>query len=312
MFILKRAPIQLLKSVLSAVGTQHAADLIKAKQVDKGEFSPIAGIGQDWFLANDERYQFGKNGKVYRHALIDARKSASLAGDDVVFIEAGKLLDAIDGNETRSGAKSLPMKMVAWSTLEHKGLTENDDYFLLSGIASTPNPDRSSDIVEPLGAAYKLPLPFLWQHDSGQPIGEVYEAAPTKKGIPVKLRIPKFSEPGAVKDRLDEAVQSIKLGLVKGLSIGFSPVEYSFMEDGGVHFLEWQWLELSAVTIPANADATIKSVRDADEKQIEKRTMVKIHKRSSPTVASEPVDENPMTTVHRANVNRVNAKLFKN
>src|SRR5690606_25612995 len=61
--------------------------------------------------------------------------------------------------------------------------------------------------------------------------------------------------------RLDEAWQSIKSGLVRGLSIGFRPIKYAFLDDGGVEFSEWDWYELSAVTIPANAEASITSVK---------------------------------------------------
>src|SRR5690606_1606145 len=61
--------------------------------------------------------------------------------------------------------------------------------------------------------------------------------------------------------RLEEAWQSIKSGLVRGLSIGFRPIKYAFLDDGGVEFSEWDWYELSAVTIPANAEASITSVK---------------------------------------------------
>lgn len=71
-----------------------------------------------------------------------------------------------------------------------------------------------------------------------------------------------------MKDRLDEAWQSIKAGLVQGLSIGFKPLEVSqIQETFGLRFIRWLWLELSAVTIPANAEATIRTVKSLDTKQ---------------------------------------------
>jgi HK97 family phage prohead protease len=150
----------------------------------------------------------------------------------------------------------------AWSTFVVK--TVDEDARVLTGIASTPSVDRTNDIVEPMGAEFALPLPFLWQHDSAQPIGHVTAAKPTASGIPVTIELVKIAEPGTLKDRLDEAWQSIKSGLVRGLSIGFAAVEYSFKDDGGIHFTKWSWLELSAVTIPANADASITSIKAAD------------------------------------------------
>jgi uncharacterized protein len=151
----------------------------------------------------------------------------------------------------------------AYSLLEIKAVDE--DKREIVGIASTPSTDRYGDIVEPKGAEFKLPLPFLWQHDSGQPIGHVVKAKPMKDGIEVLVRLVKTDEEGTLKDRLDEAWQSIKLGLVRGLSIGFRSIEHTFIEGTyGVHFLKWDWMELSAVTIPANAEANITQIRSID------------------------------------------------
>jgi len=146
----------------------------------------------------------------------------------------------------------------AYSVIEMKDF--DDDRRELSGIASTPRPDRYQDIVEPKGAEYSLPLPLLWQHRSSEPVGHVVKAKPTKDGIEVLLRMVRIDEPGTLKDRLDEAWQSVKYALVRGLSIGFNPKEYSrIAETGGLHFLSWEWLELSLVTIAANADAKVTS-----------------------------------------------------
>lgn len=140
----------------------------------------------------------------------------------------------------------------------------NDEERTIEGIASTPSTDRVGDIVEPLGAKFSLPLPFLWQHDSGAPIGHVVTAKPNKTGIPIKAKLAKIDEPGPLKDSIDHAWQAIKAGLVRGLSIGFSIIEHSVMENGGWRIMEWEWLELSAVTIPANAEATITNVKKFD------------------------------------------------
>lgn len=153
----------------------------------------------------------------------------------------------------------------AYSLLNIKSIQE--DQRVIEGIASTPMPDRCGDIVNPLGAKFKLPLPLLWQHDSTQPIGEVEFAKPSKDGIPYRARIAQLDEAGTLKDRLDEAWQSIKLGLVRAVSIGFNPLKYAFLSEGGIEFDEWEWLELSAVTIPANADAIISTIKAFDRDQ---------------------------------------------
>lgn len=152
------------------------------------------------------------------------------------------------------------MTIRAFSTLQVKSLDE--DQRVIRGIASTPSPDRMDDIVEPKGATFKLPLPFLWQHDQRQPIGHVTKAAVTADGIEVEVQLARVEEDGKLKDRLEEAWQSIKAGLVRGMSIGFRPLESADIEGSwGRRFTKWEWFELSAVTIPANAEASIVSVK---------------------------------------------------
>jgi HK97 family phage prohead protease len=151
----------------------------------------------------------------------------------------------------------------AYSMLDVKSI--NDGERVIEGIASTPTPDRMGDIVEPLGAKFALPMPLLLYHDSSLPVGEVFFAKPTKSGIPFKARVASVDEEGTVKDRLDEAWQSVKAKLIRGVSIGFRPLEYSFLDGGGIRFSEWEWMELSLVAIPANADASINSIKSADQ-----------------------------------------------
>lgn len=166
------------------------------------------------------------------------------------------------GRELKAGALQR-----AYSKFEIKGVDE--DKRIISGIATTPNPDRMGDIVESMGAEFELPLPFLWQHDSSQPVGHVMNAKMAKTGITVDVQIAKMDEPGLLRDRLDEAWQSIKSRLVRGLSIGFAPIEYNIIKDTyAYHFLKWAWLELSAVTIPANGDASISAIKRYDQRTL--------------------------------------------
>ena len=154
----------------------------------------------------------------------------------------------------------------AYSLFEIKAA--DDEKRELTGIATTPSVDSYGDIVEPKGAEFTLPIPFLWQHNSSQPIGHVTNAKVTKDGIEVVVKLVSTDEPGKLKERLDEAWQSIKLKLVRGLSIGFSPIEYSRIEETYAYrYIKWAWRELSAVTIPANDDAqivTVKSIKSID------------------------------------------------
>lgn len=154
----------------------------------------------------------------------------------------------------------------AYSLFEVKGF--DDDKRELTGIASTPTPDRMGDIVEPKGAVYNLPIPLLWQHNSGKPIGHVTSAKTTKDGIQVTAKLVKPYEgaPKSWTERLDEAWADLKTGLVRGFSIGFNPLERSQIKDTySYRFSKWEWLELSAVTIPANSEASISTVKSIDQ-----------------------------------------------
>jgi len=141
----------------------------------------------------------------------------------------------------------------------------DDERREFEGIATTPATDRMGDIVEPMGAEFSLPIALLWQHDRYMPVGTITYAKQTKGGIKVKGSIPKIASPAGLSARLEEAWQSLKHGLVRGLSIGFSAKEYSFMDNGGIHFTKWEWHELSLVTIPANAEASITAIKTFDD-----------------------------------------------
>ena len=150
----------------------------------------------------------------------------------------------------------------AYSVLKVKSATDDDGSRIITGIASTPKQDRDNDIMEMVGAKFALPMPLLWQHNHNQPIGEVTDATVTDDGIEITAKIVTIEEDGTLKSRIDEAWQSIKSGLVKGLSIGFRVLEYNYLEDSyGLHIKEWEWFELSAVTVPANPDGQITSVK---------------------------------------------------
>ncbi|MFW1700864.1 HK97 family phage prohead protease [Acinetobacter pittii] len=163
----------------------------------------------------------------------------------------------------------------AYSLLEIKAVDE--EQWVLEGIATTPTPDRVDDVVEPKGAQFTLPVPFLWQHDKRQPIGQVIEADVTDAGIRVKIQLtkPDQVESETLKARLQEAWDSIKTGLVRGLSIGFRGLEMADIQGTwGYKFIKWDWYELSAVTIPANQEATITGIKSLcqSKKEIPEQT----------------------------------------
>lgn len=211
----------------------------------------------------------------------------------------------------------------AYSTLKVKAIEEDGDTRTITGIASTPKQDRDNDIMDMDGAQFALPMPLLWQHKHNEPIGEVTAATVTPDGIEITATIVKIEEEGYLKNRTDEAWQSIKSGLVKCLSIGFRLLEYNYLEDSyGLHIKEWEWYELSAVTIPANSDAIITSAKSIKQAFIDAQnptpTPVKTATdtpapettKTAPTTPSEPIAQPSPTTIKLVDPNRGSIPLL--
>jgi len=166
----------------------------------------------------------------------------------------------------------------AYSILDVKEMTDDAEFVTVRGIASTPSPDFDGDIVRPLGAKFSTPMPLLWQHRSAEPVGNVVFAQPTEKGIPFEAKLPIIKEEGRLKERVDEAIHSLRYNLVRAVSIGFSVVKHEVIKStGGWDISEWWWHELSLVTIGANSDALISAVKSLD------------------TTSTEPADIAPTT-----------------
>lgn len=137
----------------------------------------------------------------------------------------------------------------------------------ITGIATTPTPDRMGDVFDPLGATFTNPIPLLLHHDKERPVGRVMLDQATATGITFTATLPRITEAGPLRDRCDEAWGSIKAGLMTGISVG-----YRILENGikplargmGVLLSKTEICELSLVTVPANMDATIHTIKMLD------------------------------------------------
>ena len=162
----------------------------------------------------------------------------------------------------------------AYSVFEVKSVSEEQRR--LTGVATTVAPDRMSDIVESRGAKFKLPLPLLSQHEHHLPIGLVKTANVYDDRIEIEAEIAKNTD----LDYVETAWKQLKAGLVRGLSIGFSPIKYKWIQDdkgnetGGLHFEEWDWIELSALTVPAQSQATITTIKSYDQDPVKRSQVV--------------------------------------
>lgn len=151
---------------------------------------------------------------------------------------------------------------------EVKEITEDGDYFIFEGYASTfGNVDRGLDVVMPgafletiaelMSSAKAGKLPALWQHNSDMPIGSYTEFREDSHGLFVKGRLPKSDT--FVSGRV---VPQMKVGSISCMSIGYSTLDYII--EAGVRVLKKLKLwEISLVTTPMNPLAEITGFKSA-------------------------------------------------
>ena len=141
---------------------------------------------------------------------------------------------------------------------------EDDGGF--SGYGSVfGNEDSYGEVVAPGAFAESLveiaakgrPVPVLWQHRSGEPIGIYTSLKEDGTGLYVEGKL--------LKDDVRQAAESyalLKAGAVSGLSIGYYVRASSFDEKTGIRTLQrLDLVEISLVTFPANDEARVDAVK---------------------------------------------------
>lgn len=141
------------------------------------------------------------------------------------------------------------------TSFEVKKLAEDGQF---AGYASVFDVvDSQSDVV--MSGAFiesissrRSDIKLLWQHHPDEPIGEITNVFEDPQGLYVEGRLALDVPRG------QEAYSMLRKGVVKGMSIGYSPVRYSYDPDSGVRRLHKVDLwEVSLVTFPANEQAQI-------------------------------------------------------
>lgn len=152
----------------------------------------------------------------------------------------------------------------AFSVLDCKQF--DDEQRVIRGLATSPVPDRTGDVVDQYGAKFAPVIPLFLYHDSRLTVGTVKLGKPTREGIPFEATLPKIAEPGALQDRVNEAWQLVKYKLIAAVSIGFRAIDGQVerLKDGGLKFLSSEILELSLVPVPMQSLATIQTLKSFD------------------------------------------------
>lgn len=135
-----------------------------------------------------------------------------------------------------------------------------DDTGAISALAwPFASPDRVGDMIEP-GAfkGMKLPIPMLFGHDHGDPVGTWDVANEKSDGLHVSgnLLIAHVA-------RAREVHALVKAGAVKGVSISFI-TRKSFTRPGGGRTIKGlEMVEISLVTVPMHPGARVTSAKSA-------------------------------------------------
>ena len=143
----------------------------------------------------------------------------------------------------------------------------------IQGIASTPDVDRDGDVLDPAGVTFRNPVPLLLHHRQTEPIGTAVLTV-TPDGIVFDATLPIVDELGPLRTRVDDVWQSVKAGVLSGASIGFRILADGVKQlaPGRRHLTRTEICELSLVTIPSNANATIRLVKSLSS-PLEHRSM---------------------------------------
>jgi HK97 family phage major capsid protein/HK97 family phage prohead protease len=124
----------------------------------------------------------------------------------------------------------------------------------LTFVLSDATKDRMGDVIDPKGWVldnFKQNPMALFNHNSSFPIG-TWEDVKVQGGRLVgKLKL----AARGTSDRIDEIISLVEQGILRAVSVGFSPIERKPLDDGGIRFTKQELLETSLVSIPANPAA---------------------------------------------------------
>ncbi len=136
----------------------------------------------------------------------------------------------------------------------------------MSFVLSTDEVDRHGDVIATGGwnlKSYRKNPVFLWAHDYARPvIGRAVETWLEPHRLLARVE---FAPTGFAQ----EVAGLYQAGYQRGVSVGFKPLRFEERRDEktgalvGIHFLEQELLEVSAVPVPANRSALRRALNEA-------------------------------------------------
>jgi HK97 family phage prohead protease len=130
------------------------------------------------------------------------------------------------------------------------------DQRTVAGIVSSSALDAFGEQIDPRGVRWRNGVKLLWSHDPRQPIGKAERIAVEGDKVVANFRL---ASPG-VDPVADRAHALVKDGIVDSFSVGGIAHRWQ-----GNTVTDFEIVEVSLVSVPANPDAQVTSVRSAPE-----------------------------------------------
>lgn len=204
--------------------------------------------------------------RIYR----DGKETETLVGhkfSTLTKITREEALKAVNGVSVMSKNFFLNTEFKAY-------LSEDGDTYI-TGLASTPDVDRTGDIVEATAWLkggldnYKKNPVILFNHSYAKPIGKAIEINTDPDGLRIKAKISKAA---------GEILDLIKDGVLGAFSVGFRIKDAEYMpQTDGFRIKDAELFEISVVSVPANQSAVFslaKSFENSEEFQLFKKTFM--------------------------------------
>jgi len=135
-------------------------------------------------------------------------------------------------------------------------------------VMSTAALARDGHVLVPQGcrlANYQANPIVLWSHDADKPIGNVESIEIAGDDIKARVRF----APLGISGQADETRGLVKAGVVRAVSVGFDPLDGEPLDrnkpKGGQRFTDWELLELSFVSVPADPGAVVTARTHGDD-----------------------------------------------
>lgn len=145
--------------------------------------------------------------------------------------------------------KSPTLKFISGAVVADSSLGERQ----IRVIASDATVDRVGDVMVPKGCVlddYLKNDVVLADHDGTKPIGNAaIDISDTRVEAVITFA------PKGISAIADERCGLYKAGVLKAVSVGFHPIEWEPIKDGGFRYIKWALMELSCVAVPCNPNA---------------------------------------------------------